>query len=320
MFKYLLVFVVSFLSVCAVNAQTGGLVYYLTNSGKLVTSKDSADYSMVVLPPDTSVDKTMYVVYEYYKNGKPKLMANSNTNDLNLQYQGRYVAYFPNGRKSKIGNFLNGRPVGHETKYYPNGKFYSSLDYLDFKQPLLSGCSDSTGRVLAENGNGSWVEYDDNFSLITANGQVVNGLKEGEWKGSLNKYEDFASFYEKGKSLNTTYRYKPGIDTIITKVKNGKAPEFAEGAQGFGKFLAQNIHYPVQARQDGVQGKVILIVVVEKDGTLTNIRVKKGIGDGCDEECVRFLHLSPKWIPGLDEKGTPVRMETTIPISFTLSN
>ncbi|MCR8556316.1 hypothetical protein KXD93_01605 [Mucilaginibacter sp. BJC16-A38] len=67
MLKPLLTFFTFLVFAGAVNAQSGGLIYYLKNSGKLVASKDSADYSMVVLPPDTSVDKNLYLVREYYK-------------------------------------------------------------------------------------------------------------------------------------------------------------------------------------------------------------------------------------------------------------
>lgn len=106
------------------------LVYYLKNSGQAVATKDSADYWMVVSPPDSSIDKKLYVVYEYYPNGKVRLMTNSRSKDINLLYQGKYIAYFPDGRKKRIGTYdKQGHPAGHEVQYYPNGKLQSIINY-----------------------------------------------------------------------------------------------------------------------------------------------------------------------------------------------
>ena len=99
--KFLLALIFGLFLYTTANAQKGGLMYYLKNSGKVVSVKDSADYSMVVLPPENSIDKNLYVVYEYYKNGKVRLITNSKTNDINLKYEGRYMAYFPNGKKKR---------------------------------------------------------------------------------------------------------------------------------------------------------------------------------------------------------------------------
>ena len=73
------------------------------------------------------------------------------------------------------------------------------------------------------------------------------------------------------------------------------------------------------AKELNIQGKVFLTFVAGKDGSLTDLRVIRGIGGGCDEEALRVLKLSPKWIPG-KLYGVPVRVQYTMPITFTLSS
>lgn len=97
-----------------------------------------------------------------------------------------------------------------------------------------------------------------------------------------------------------------------------ESASFPGGTQAFFNFLAGNIRYPAKARESGVQGKVYATFVVEKDGQLTNIKVIRGIGNGCDEEAIRVLKLSPKWIPG-KQNGNVVRQQYTVPISFSLT-
>jgi protein TonB len=94
-------------------------------------------------------------------------------------------------------------------------------------------------------------------------------------------------------------------------------PTFPGGIEQFGKFLSKNLRYPPIARDNGIQGRVFCNFVVEKDGSLTDIKVVRGIGGGCDEEAVRVLKSSPKWNPGV-QNGRNVRVSYTIPIYFQL--
>jgi protein TonB len=102
---------------------------------------------------------------------------------------------------------------------------------------------------------------------------------------------------------------------IYTSVE--KIPEFPGGMEKFVEYLKTNLKYPAVARDNKVEGRVFVDFVVEKDGTLTNVKVVRGIGNGCDEEAVRVLKNSPKWHPGI-LNGHPVRVDFTLPISFEL--
>jgi protein TonB len=96
-------------------------------------------------------------------------------------------------------------------------------------------------------------------------------------------------------------------------------PEFPGGLNSLGQFLAHFMRYPTKAREGNVQGRVIITFVVERDGTLTNFKITRGIGSGCDEEALRVMKLSPKWRPGM-QNGKAVRVRYSVPLSFTLSD
>jgi len=89
--------------------------------------------------------------------------------------------------------------------------------------------------------------------------------------------------------------------------------------QKFYDYLSKKIQYPAAAKEAGTQGRVIVQFVVEKDGSLTDIKVVRGPGNGLDEEAVRVMKLAPKWKHGV-QNGKPVRVQFTIPINFTLGD
>jgi len=94
-------------------------------------------------------------------------------------------------------------------------------------------------------------------------------------------------------------------------------PDFPGGDAARMQFLRDNIKYPQIARESGIQGTVYVTFVVEKDGRVTDIRVLRGIGGGCDEEAIRVIKAMPRWTPG-KQRGKPVRVQFNMPIKFTL--
>ena len=96
-------------------------------------------------------------------------------------------------------------------------------------------------------------------------------------------------------------------------------PEFPGGMGECMKWLGQNIKYPADAKEKGVQGRVIVQFVVEKDGTIVNAKVVRGVDPDLDAEALRVVNQSPKWKPG-KQKGEAVRVKYTLPIMFRLGN
>jgi protein TonB len=105
-------------------------------------------------------------------------------------------------------------------------------------------------------------------------------------------------------------------DEIFIAVEQSAAPE--GGLDEFYRFISSKIKYPARASRMGIEGRVYVEFVVEKDGTLTDIKTTAGIGAGCDEEALRVVSMAPKWNPG-KQRGKPVRQRMTIPINFRLN-
>ena len=94
-------------------------------------------------------------------------------------------------------------------------------------------------------------------------------------------------------------------------------PEFPGGAEALYKYLAQNIKYPQLARENNITGRVYVTFVVEKDGSVTGVRVLRDIGGGCGQEAIRVVKSMPKWTPG-KQRGKNVRVQYNLPVNFSL--
>lgn len=85
------------------------------------------------------------------------------------------------------------------------------------------------------------------------------------------------------------------------------------------KWLKDNLKYPILAQENGISGKVFVAFVVEKDGSITDVKVARSVDPSLDKEAVRVVKSMPKWNPG-QQRNKPVRVAFTVPINFTLSN
>ena len=106
-------------------------------------------------------------------------------------------------------------------------------------------------------------------------------------------------------------------DTVFQIVE--QMPQFPGGEQALMEFVAKSVVYPEEAKEKNISGRVFVSFVVEKDGSVSNVKVLRGIGGGCDEEAVRVIKSMPKWQPG-KMKGEPVRVSYQIPFNFKLDN
>ena len=94
-------------------------------------------------------------------------------------------------------------------------------------------------------------------------------------------------------------------------------PSYPGGEQKLMEYVAKNIKYPQIARETGIQGRVFVGFVVEPDGSVSNVKVLRGIGGGCDEEAMRVVKSMPKWKPG-KQRGKAVRVSYMLPVNFKL--
>ena len=111
--------------------------------------------------------------------------------------------------------------------------------------------------------------------------------------------------------------------TVVSQSKQNvydvveQMPEFPGGMPAMIEFLQTNLNYPKDAKKQNVGGRILVMFVVEADGSISNVRVAKKIFPSLDAEALRVVKAMPKWNPG-KEKGKPVRVNFTLPIVFSL--
>jgi len=94
-------------------------------------------------------------------------------------------------------------------------------------------------------------------------------------------------------------------------------PQFPGGPNALFEYLSKNIKYPVVAEENGIQGRVIVTFVVERDGSITDVKVAKSVDPSLDKEAMRVVKSMPNWIPG-KQNGSAVRVKYTVPVTFRL--
>ena len=106
-------------------------------------------------------------------------------------------------------------------------------------------------------------------------------------------------------------------EEIFTVVET--QPQFPGGEDSLYNFIYSNLRYPQVAKDNAIEGRVFLTFVVEKDGSITNVKIKRDIGGGCGHEAKRVVEMMPKWIPG-KQNGKPVKVQFNLPIIFKLKD
>jgi TonB family protein len=144
------------------------------------------------------------------------------------------------------------------------------------------------------------------FAIPTKTGQSVTEKSAAGFQP-----EKVVTGYPTNVTLSTV------SDDILNFSKVDIVPEFPGGMRKFYEYVAQNYDYPATARAQNISGRVTLSFIVEKDGSLSDIKILKDLGYGTGEEAVRLLKNSPKWNPGI-LNGKPVRVAYALPITLNL--
>lgn len=123
-----------------------------------------------------------------------------------------------------------------------------------------------------------------------------------------------------GKGIESTG--SGGTAEIDNQIYNASGvevyPEFEGGMKAWARYLQRNLRYPNQAQENEVQGRVLVSFVIERDGSISDVKLISGIGAGCDEEALRVIRKSPNWKPGRQNAQT-VRVRYTMPLAFALA-
>jgi protein TonB len=143
------------------------------------------------------------------------------------------------------------------------------------------------------------------FTMMGVVATMSITLLSFEWKSQETKPPP-KSVKEEPKSESTFF-------TIIEE--NASYPGGEAARQ---QFLKENVKYPDTARAAKIEGTVYVTFVIERDGSISDVKVLRGIGGGCDEEAIRVVKLMPNWIPG-KQRGKAVRNQFNMPINFVLT-
>ncbi len=146
--------------------------------------------------------------------------------------------------------------------------------------------------------------------------QIIEVPDEEEIKLDLNvNFDVEAPRIEVPNQIGIAEAPAEEVEEIFTIVEESASP--VGGMPAFYKYLVENMKYPPQARRLGVEGKVLMQFVVDKNGNISDVKVMKGIGAGCDEEAIRVMQKAPAWSPG-KQRGKAVKQRCIVPISFKL--
>ncbi len=288
------------------------------------TAKDNAAYISKYKLQDS-----VYKVDDYYANGKLYRSGFRTSIESNIsKYRvGHYVWYDSLGFKTLEGDYKNGNRVGSWKHYYTHSTVLASETISNDSETLLYTSYDSATQKLSN-------------KTIYKDGDICY-----EWKYSGgDSFLTETSYTEEKKGKSKTVHYANGKISAKYTYQDGKeithecfdlnGSKVACDTTGSGKkflyvekmpaahyvlndYLAKNIHYPKYARKKNIEGRVIVKFVVDEDGSISNVEIKKGIGGGCDEEAIRVVSEMPAWIPG-SQNGKLVRVYFTLPIHFKL--
>lgn len=123
-------------------------------------------------------------------------------------------------------------------------------------------------------------------------------------------------------SLGNLLLVKKSVPRVLDQSENiffvvEQMPEFPGGELALRKFIANNIQYPEVAQKNGIQGRVYVTFIVDKEGNIANAKIARGVDPSIDQEALRVVNNLPRWYPGV-QKGEPVNVSYTVPINFAL--
>ncbi len=276
------------------------------------TANSEGPYYRVV--EDENTNKEEYKFKIFYKSGKVYMEGNTRSNKSLLQ-NGFITTYFENGNKKEEYYSDKGSIAGSQTAWYENGVKKYIKDYFKEKNELISTVRinqfwDRNNVHKVIDGNGY---FEDEENQCYEKGMLQNGTKIGKWEGTDKKFKiTFKEDYENGKLIKGVCTDSLSVEHFYTAVKENAKPR--KGYEHFYKYIGKKFKFT--KKTDGQSGKIILSFIVEKDGSISEIKVLRSAGEGLDKEAIRLIEAYPDWEPG-KYRGRIARVIYSIPITIT---
>jgi TonB family protein len=272
-------FVVLSLSILAQEARQ-----YLNEYGKALPGPEGA------LCYRTIENKgTVYLIREYYtSNDQAKKEATATAISPSIEYEGTYKSYYENGTLEQEGEYKANDQTGLWKSYHENGQLSQEV-MNESDKSIYRQVWNEAGTPLLVNGAGTFTRK---TSRADQHIEILNSLLIG-----LYHIDEVSG------------------DSIYTIVE--KTAEYKGGMEALYKKVGKTLRYPADARRYGIEGKVFVEFVIEKTGSVRDVRVIKGLGGGLNEESVRVIETMTNWIPA-KVKGKSVQQRMVLPIAFKL--
>lgn len=305
------------LTVVALMAQYANaqVVYrnYYDKSGALTDSLNSYWYTEI----ETNESNKFFSFYTVNNKVRSKVVRDS--------FGAIKLYYHVNGStKAEIIEDKAGRAESIKV-YYPDGKLQAELRSEESVpgskgelRTYILNYWDSVGTQIVAEGNGVCrcvLTPEDDLPYLES-GPVVDKLKDGVWIGIGSNNKTFEEHYVNGVLSQGTFHDSDGKVYQYAEVYENAEPN--RGLVSFYEYVGDNLEYPVKSRRRGIEGRVYVEFVVQKDGSITDLNVIKGIGKECDEEAVRVIGSSENWSPG-KVRGKTVKQRFVLPIEFKLN-
>lgn len=298
----------------ALFAQDNGNKVFLLDSLHNVTTEKNYTYARVVENYNTKKD--LYVVSEYYQSGKISMSAitkNKNT----LQLEGARIDYYENGNKRQESNYVNNMLNGKQIDWYENETKKSEKEIIwnpktnTYDTKILQFWN-KEGQQIVTDSNGQY-EYSDD--KIYEKGEIKNSKKQGIWEGKdLKGKFIFTEIYNEGVLVSGISTDENNNKYPYNELMVKATPE--KGMTDFYRHIGKNYKTP---NVQGLQGKIYLTFVVDKDGSLTNFKILRDLGYGTGKEGIKAVASYGKWIPGKTREIT-VKVLYSIPITIQTGN
>ena len=137
----------------------------------------------------------------------------------------------------------------------------------------------------------------------------------GSYATQENAYDPRETVVQTSSAMQADSVSRPTINVDQPLVEADVMPSFPGGEAALYRFLSSHIRYPEDALRQKVEGKVFVRFVIQEDGSITDLQIRKGIGFGCDEEALRVIRMMPRWLPG-ELAGQKVPVFSSLAVNF----
>lgn len=269
------------------------------------------DFKYIRLIKDYYLEKETYSVIDYYKTGVVQRTGTTESKD-HLIKTGQFVSFYENGKRKSIANYKKDRIYGNYYELYEDGNKKLEGEYIEGKEKFTTKLKinqfwNSKNIQTVIDGNGNYEELKENYY---ASGKIKNGFKDGLWEGFDKKMGySFSENYENQKLISGVSIDSNKVEYKYNAIEIRPIPK--RGMDDFNRHIARTFNMP---KVEGLKGKIYVKFVVEKDGSITDVKVLRDIGYGTGDEAIRVLTNYGVWIPGV-QRGIKVRTTFSLPIS-----